>query len=300
MNNEVLQELKNILGEENILFNEPMSRHLSMEVGGPADYFATPENAEAIARVVKLLNEKGIPYYVIGNGTNVIVKDEGFRGVIVSILEKQARISIEDNVITAEAGAMLKDLADAACEASLTGLEFASGIPGSLGGAIIMNAGAYDGEMKDVVCSVTAVDRTGKIVTFSGEKAEFSYRHSIFSDGDYVVTKAVLELKKGDKPVIRARMDDLNKRRADKQPLEHPSCGSTFKRPEGYYVGQLVMDCGLAGARIGGVSVSTKHCGFIVNDKGGTSSEVIELIEHVRSVVNEKYGILLECEVKVL
>jgi len=249
---------------------------------------------------VKFLKEESIPYYVIGNGSNVIIRDEGYRGVIICIKEGLREVRIEGTTVHAGAGISLKELADIVCAASLTGFEFASGIPGSLGGAVTMNAGAYDGEMKNVVRSVEAVDKDGNAVTFTAEEADFSYRHSAFSAGDYIITGAVLELAEGKRDEIQAKMDDLNQRRADKQPLEYPSCGSTFKRPEGHFAGKLIMDSGLAGARVGGASVSAKHCGFVINDQNGTAEDVLGVIAMVQKTVKEKFGIELECEVKVL
>ena len=294
-----IEKIREIAGVENVSTDEIMAPHMSMKVGGPADCFVKPAEA-AVGPLVKYLNEEGIPYYVIGNGSNVIIRDEGYRGVIICVKEGLWEVSIDGTTVRAGAGVSLKDLADIVCSASLTGFEFASGIPGSLGGAVTMNAGAYDGEMKNVVTCVEAVDKAGNAVTFTCGEADFSYRHSAFSGGDYIITGAVIELAKGNRDEIQARMDDLNRRRAEKQPLEYPSCGSTFKRPEGFFAGKLIMDAGLAGARAGGASVSAKHCGFVVNDRGGTASDVLAVISMVREKVKEEFGIDLECEVKVL
>ena len=295
-----LEKIREIAGADAVIQCEIMAPHMSMKVGGPADCFVKPKDVSAICCLVKFLNEEKIPYYVIGNGSNVIIRDEGYRGVIICVKEGLREVSIEGTTVHAGAGISLKELADMACAASLTGFEFASGIPGSLGGAVTMNAGAYDGEMKNVVTSVEAVDKAGNAVTFTREDADFSYRHSAFSGGDYIITGAVIELAKGNRDEIQAKMDDLNQRRADKQPLEYPSCGSTFKRPEGFFAGKLIMDAGLAGARVGGASVSAKHCGFVVNDRGGTAADVLGVISMVREKVKEEFGIELECEVKVL
>ena len=300
MNEIILNEIKDLLGGANVSLNEIMEPHLSMRVGGPADYYFTPENIEQCAGLIKILNENNIPYYVLGNATNVIIRDLGFRGAIVHIRDKMSEVTVSEEKVTAQAGIKLKDLADIICRESLTGFEFASGIPGSLGGAVTMNAGAYGGEMKDVVESVTVIDRQGRIREVKAEDADFSYRHSAFSSGDYLVVSAVLRLKKGNISEIQALMDELNARRADKQPLEYPSCGSTFKRPEGYFAGKLIMDSGLAGARVGGASVSRKHCGFVINDQGGTATDVLGLIKLIQRTVKEKFGVELECEVKVL
>lgn len=300
MDKQIINRIKEILGEENVIENEVMAPHMSMKVGGPAACFVTPENEAQVCELAALLNENQIPYYVIGNGSNVIIRDEGYNGVIINIKSKMKDVRIEGNKVYAMAGISLKELADIICEASLTGFEFASGIPGSLGGAVTMNAGAYDGEMKQVVTAVHTVERNGNVKVFSAEEADFSYRHSAFSAGDYIVTGAEITLMPGGKAAIQAKMDDLNQRRADKQPLEYPSCGSTFKRPEGFFAGKLIMDAGLAGARCGGASVSSKHCGFVVNDQNGTAKDVLDVIAMVQAKVKEEYGISLECEVKVL
>jgi len=300
MEHTYIDRIREIAGAEAVYANEIMAPHMSMKVGGPADCFVKPGDAAAVGPLVKFLKEESIPYYVIGNGSNVIIRDEGYRGVIICIKEGLREVRIEGTTVHAGAGISLKDLADIVCAASLTGFEFASGIPGSLGGAVTMNAGAYDGEMKNVVRSVEAVDKDGNAVTFTAEEADFSYRHSAFSAGDYIITGAVLELAEGKRDEIQAKMDDLNQRRADKQPLEYPSCGSTFKRPEGHFAGKLIMDSGLAGARVGGASVSAKHCGFVINDQNGTAEDVLGVIAMVQKTVKEKFGIELECEVKVL
>lgn len=295
-----IEKIKEITGEENVSEGEIMAPHMSMKVGGAADIFATPSDTGTLGRLIAYVNENDIPYYIIGNGTNVIIRDEGYRGVIICIKDSLREIRVDGEKIFAQAGVSLKALADAACGASLTGLEFASGIPGSLGGAVTMNAGAYDGEMKDVITAVYAIDKAGNEKVFTADEAQFSYRHSIFSDGDYMVTGAEITLAGGDQAQIREKMDELNRRRAEKQPLEYPSCGSTFKRPEGYYAGKLIMDSGLAGARVGGASVSRKHCGFVINDRNGTAVDVLGLIKLVQRTVKEKFGVELECEVKVL
>lgn len=295
-----LEKIKEIVGDENVRPDELMAPHMSMKVGGRADYFVTPGSAEEIRELKSFFNVRKIPYYVIGNGTNVIIRDDGFRGVIICIRDNMKKVEICGNKVTAQAGVSLHELADLICEASLTGFEFASGIPGSLGGAVTMNAGAYDGEMKDVLLSVTAIDRVGNIKTFTAEEARLTYRHSAFSEGDYIITEATMILSPSKKEDIRAKMDELNRRRAEKQPLEYPSCGSTFKRPEGYYAGKLIMDAGLAGARVGGASVSEKHCGFVINDRGGSAADVLGVISMVQDKVREEFGVELECEVKVL
>ncbi|MBR6349549.1 MAG: UDP-N-acetylmuramate dehydrogenase [Lachnospiraceae bacterium] len=296
----ILQEIVNRIGTENVREHEEMAQHLSMRVGGPADYFMTPQTEEDAAFLVKLLNENGIKYYIMGNGSNIIVRDAGFEGVMIQFLDNYNKAEIDGNLVRAKAGIKLKVLADMIMDRSLTGFEFASGIPGTLGGAVCMNAGAYDGEMKDVVREVKMLDKQGNILVLSNDEMDFSYRHSICSSGDYVVLEALLELKPGNKEEIKAKTDDFTARRKDKQPLEYPSCGSTFKRPEGYFAGKLIMDAGLKGASVGGASVSRKHCGFIINDNNATATDVLGLIDLVKRTVKESQGVDLECEVKIL
>lgn len=296
----ILQEIVNRIGAENVREHEEMAQHLSMRVGGPTDYFMTPQTEEDAAFLVKLLNENGIKYYIMGNGSNIIVRDAGFEGVMIQFLDNYNTAEIDGNLVRAKAGIKLKVLADMIMDRSLTGFEFASGIPGTLGGAVCMNAGAYDGEMKDVVREVKMLDKQGNILVLSNDEMDFSYRHSICSSGDYVVLEALLELKPGNKEEIKAKTDDFTARRKDKQPLEYPSCGSTFKRPEGYFAGKLIMDAGLKGASVGGASVSRKHCGFIINDNNATATDVLGLIDLVKRTVKESQGVDLECEVKIL
>jgi len=296
----VYQEIINRLGAENVREREPMAQHLSMRVGGEASYFLTPQTDEDAAFLIKTLNKNNINYYVMGNGSNIIVKDQGYDGVIVQLLDNFKGVTVEGTKVRARAGVKLKELANIIMDNSLTGFEFASGIPGTLGGAICMDAGAYDGEMKDVVKEVKLLDKQGNILVFSNEEMDFSYRHSICSSGDYVVLEALLELKEGNKEEIKAKTDDFTERRRDKQPLEYPSCGSTFKRPEGYFAGKLIMDSGLKGASVGGASVSRKHCGFIINENNATATDVLGLIELVKRTVKEQQGVELECEVKII
>ena len=296
----ILQEIKNTIGSANVRENEQMSQHLTMRVGGPARYFLTPSMDSQVAYLIKLFNENDIRYYVMGNGSNIIVKDSGYDGVIIQLLENFSGAAVADTTVTAKAGVRLKTLADVIMNEELTGFEFASGIPGTLGGAVTMNAGAYGGEMKDVIKTVRLVDRQGNIIVKTADEMDFAYRHSICSSGEYVVLGAEIELKKGKYDDIKALTDELNAKRRDKQPLEYPSCGSTFKRPEGYFAGKLIMDSGLAGASVGGASVSRKHCGFIINDGNATAADVLGLIEQVQNTVKEKQGVDLECEVKII
>lgn len=287
------------MGKDEIWENEPMKLHTSMEVGGPARYFFMPESEEKLAFLVKTLNEIKYPFYIKGNGSNIIVRDEGYDGAIIET-RKLKDVKISGTSVYAQAGILLKDLSDAIYEASLTGFEFASGIPGSLGGAVCMNAGAYDGEMKDIIKSVRLMTRDGQIIEKENTDMDFSYRRSICSNGDYIALAATFELKEGKQEEIKAKIDDLTQRRTDKQPLEFPSCGSTFKRPEGYFAGKLISDCDLKGYSIGGAQVSEKHAGFIINKGGATAKDLTDLIKYVQDTVYAKFGVKLECEVKFL
>lgn len=292
--------LRRISAHSSVFENEIMADHLTMKVGGPAAYYICPSSKTALCESVKCLWEENIPYYVLGNGSNVIVRDEGYDGVIIGIGEALSGISIDGTLLSAGAGALLKDVSRAAADASLSGLEFACGIPGSVGGGTSMNAGAYDGEMKNVVKEVLLINPQGKYEIASKEDMDFSYRHSICSSGNYIVAEATFELMPGNREQIWNRMDELTRKREEKQPLEYPSCGSTFKRPEGYFAGKLIMDSGLRGFRIGGAQVSEKHCGFVINTGNATAADVLTLIDEIKRIVYEKQGVQLECEVKIL
>ena len=292
------EELCAIAGEENVLQDEPMSGHTTFRIGGPADFFVTPSKAEEISRIIELCRAADIPYYVVGNASNLLVGDRGFRGVIIQIFKNMNRIFVEGDEIRAQAGALLSKVAAAACEAELKGVEFASGIPGTLGGAVRMNAGAYGGEMKQVLKTATVLTPEGEILTIPEEEMGMGYRTSIVSKMDYVVLEAVLSLKRGRREEIRARMDELREKRVEKQPLEYGSAGSTFKRPEGYFAGKLIQDAGLRGFRVGNAQVSEKHCGFVVNLGGATAADVSELMDEVARRVEETSGVQLKPEVK--
>lgn len=291
-------ELCSITGEKNILKDEPMSAHTTFRIGGPADYFAMPSSAEEIRRIVSLCIEQEVPYYIIGNGSNLLVGDKGFRGVIIQIFKNMRDIRTEGETVTAQAGALLSKVAAAAYDAGLTGFEFASGIPGTLGGAVRMNAGAYGGEMSQVLKSADVLTAEGKVLTIPVEEMKMGYRTSIVSRMDYVVLGAQLVLSRGSKEDIRAKMDELKEKRVSKQPLEFGSAGSTFKRPEGYFAGKLIEDAGLRGFRIGNAQVSEKHCGFVINRGGATAAEVAELMDHIIRRVEETSGVRLQPEVK--
>ena len=295
---DLYQELCSITGENNILKDEPMAAHTTFRIGGPADYFAMPSSAEEIRRIAALCREKRIPYYIIGNGSNLLVGDRGFRGVIIQIFKNMREIRIDGGTVTAQAGALLSRVAAAAYEAELTGFEFASGIPGTLGGAVRMNAGAYGGEMRQVLKNAQVLTTEGKVITIPAEDMKMGYRTSIVSKMDYVVLGAQLTLGKGVKEEIRARMDELKEKRVSKQPLEFGSAGSTFKRPEGYFAGKLIEDAGLRGFRIGNAQVSEKHCGFVINRGGATAAQVRELMDYIIRRVEETSGVRLEPEVK--
>lgn len=294
----MLERLQNLIGEAKVFVNEPMSSHTTFRIGGAADYFVLPETAEDVANVLKLCRQENLPYFILGNGSNLLVGDKGFRGVVIQLYKNFDGIEIQGTKVTARSGAMLIRVAKEAGKAGLTGLEFASGIPGTIGGAMVMNAGAYGGEMKDVVTSVTVLTKDGEIKTLKGSEMKFRYRGSVIEEEGYIVLEAVMELKKGKAEEIQSRMEDLLAQRKQKQPLEYPSAGSTFKRPEGYFAGKLIMDTGLAGYRVGGAQVSKKHCGFVINAGGATAADVMQLMQDVSDQVEEKFGVALEPEVK--
>ena len=292
------EELCSAASEQHVLKDEPMSGHTTFRVGGPADYFVTPADTGEIRGVIRLCRDRNVPYYIVGNGSNLLVGDRGYRGVIIQVFRHMNQISTEGEIIRAQAGALLSKVAAAACEAELTGMEFASGIPGTLGGAVRMNAGAYGGEMKQVLKCAEVLTPDGEILEIPVEDMKMGYRTSIVSARDYVVLQAVLSLKKGNREEIRAKMEELRKKRVEKQPLEYGSAGSTFKRPEGYFAGKLIEDAGLRGFRVGNAQVSEKHCGFVINRGGATAAEVDELMNEVIRRVEANSGVHLEPEVK--
>ncbi|MCX7710489.1 MAG: UDP-N-acetylmuramate dehydrogenase [Clostridia bacterium] len=297
---ETVLAFEKIVGTENVRLNELLKNHTSFKLGGPADIFLTPRNAEQLGRIIGLCNSNQVPFFIMGNGTNLIVRDKGIRGVVIKVFENFREYSVEGEMITAEAGLLLSQVANIALENELAGFEFASGIPGTLGGAVTMNAGAYIGEMKDVVCKTEYMDREGNLKTLEGEAHQFAYRKSFIQEAGGIVLKTQLRLKKGIKADIKNLMDDLNQRRKDKQPLHMPSAGSVFKRPEGYFAGKLIEDCGLRGFRLGGAEVSEMHCGFIVNADNATAEDVLKLIAHIQKAVKEKFGVMLEREVRIV
>lgn len=300
MKEEIRQKFCELLGRERVLFEEPMSRHTTFRIGGPAEVFLMPESCGQIQQALQLCREEKIPFFVLGNGSNLLVSDSGYRGVIIQMDRNMGEIRLEGKEIRACAGALLSSVAAAAKKASLTGFEFAGGIPGTLGGAVMMNAGAYGGEMKDVLKEVTVMTEAGDILVLPAEKLEMGYRTSIIKTAGYIVLEAVISLEQGREEEIQAKMKELADRRIEKQPLEFPSAGSTFKRPEGYFAGKLIMDSGLAGYQIGGAQVSEKHCGFVINTGGATAGDVRALMDYVISTVKEKFGVTLEPEVRFL
>lgn len=294
----LLNELYSITDKQNVLLDEPMSKHTTFRVGGKADLFVTPKSIKEAADIVRLLLTNNEEFYIVGNGSNLLVSDDGYRGCIVCISNGMDAVTIDGNTITAEAGAMLSKVANIACENDLDGLVFASGIPGSVGGAVVMNAGAYGGEMKDIISQVTLFDMESlQIVTLDNSQMQFSYRNSIVKSHPYIVLSATYEMTPGNKDDIRQAMNELSQKRREKQPLEYPSAGSTFKRPEGYFAGKLIEDAGLKGYSVGGAMVSTKHSGFVINAGDATADDIITLIRDVRKCVFDKYGVYLEPEV---
>lgn len=295
----ITDQLKNLTDPSNVFINEKMSDHTTFRVGGCADIFVSPHGTKEATDIVRLLLAQSFPFTVIGNGSNILVSDSGYRGCIVCMEHEDITVSGDD--ISVSAGTMLSKVARLAYENGLTGLEFASGIPGSVGGAVVMNAGAYGGEMKDVVSSVTLYDtEKDSVETLPCDEMEFGYRTSIVKHHPYIVLGADLKLKAGDKQKIKETMDELAVKRRTKQPLEYPSAGSTFKRPEGYFAGKLIEDSGLRGYTVGGAAVSDKHCGFVINRGGATADDIIRLIRDVRSKVYEDSKVMLEPEVVLI
>ena len=300
MNQNFYDKLNNVIAKDSILIDEPMSRHTTFRVGGPADFFVTPKAKEEVRDVIRICKEAGMPYYIIGNGSNLLVSDAGYRGVIVQIYKEMNEVKVEGDLVKAQAGALLSGIAAKALGAELSGFEFASGIPGTIGGACVMNAGAYGGGMKDVLESVTVLTGEGKIIELGRNELELGYRTSVIAKKGYIVLGAVLKLERGDGEKIKTYMDELKEKRVTKQPLEYPSAGSTFKRPEGYFAGKLIEDAGLRGFQVGGAQVSEKHCGFVINRDHATAADIMELMRQVQIRVKENSGVDLEPEVKRL
>lgn len=298
MKTEVYKQLSELLPSAEILYNEPMSKHTTFRVGGAADVFIRIVSEEQLKVLIPELVKSEIPYYVIGKGSNLLVGDKGFRGVVIQLDEAFESIKVNNNAVTACAGASMAKIAKTALQNSLTGFEFAAGIPGCVGGGVIMNAGAYDGEMKDVVSKVRVLCKDGNIKEYTNEEMCFGYRVSALKNKpEYIVLEVEMILEPGNEEEILAKMQDLAKRRKDKQPLEYPSAGSTFKRPEGYFAGKLIGDAGLSGYSVGGAEVSEKHNGFVINRGNATAADVRTLIETIQCKVYEQFGVNLEREV---
>ena len=294
----IYQLLEAAAGTDHIYREEPMKNHTTFRIGGNAEVFAAPDSADGIERVLQICREENIPYTVIGNGSNLLVGDRGVCGVVLQIYRNYASIRIEGTDLYVQAGALLGQTAAAAAREGLTGLEFASGIPGTIGGAAAMNAGAYGGEMKDVLVWVKAIDRDGHVRQYAAEELELGYRTSRIQKEALVVLGVKLSLQQGDPVKIRERMEELKEQRVAKQPLEYPSAGSTFKRPEGYFAGKLIMDAGLRGFSVGDAQVSEKHCGFVINRGNATAADVMALVSQVQTIVEEKFGVRQELEVR--
>ena len=293
-------EINAIVGEENVLVDELMSNHTSFRIGGPADLFVIPRTAPEVRKVLVACDKADVPVHILGRGSNLLVADSGLRGVVVQIAGNLSEINIgEKGFIVADAGVTNSKLAAVACSNSLSGYEFAAGIPGTIGGAAIMNAGAYDGEFKQVASGLVCLTPDRELIGVSAEEARWGYRTSMMQDAGYTVLSVTLQLHEGDQDEIQARMDELAKRRSDKQPLDIPSAGSTFKRPPGQFAGKLIQDAGMQGFRIGGAEVSTKHAGFVVNIGDATASDVRAVIDAVKQRVLQEFGVELEPEVRM-
>lgn len=292
--------IKQVCNKYNCPFEENfvLAGKTSMKIGGECDLFVEPNSEECLIELLNVCRESALPYFILGRGSNLLIKR--FGGVVIAIGAALGAVSADGNTITAGAGAALSAVCNTALENSLSGMECLYGIPGSTGGALYMNAGAYGGEMKDIVKSARCIDGRGNIVELSAEEMKLSYRHSVFSENGFCVLSVTLELERGDKNAIKARMDELMQKRRDKQPLEFPSCGSTFKRPEGYFAAALIEECGLKGFTVGGAQVSEKHSGFVINRGGATFEDVMELVGHIKTVVREKKGVELECEMLIV
>ncbi|MCL2575489.1 MAG: UDP-N-acetylmuramate dehydrogenase [Defluviitaleaceae bacterium] len=288
----------NKLGKHNVLLNEPMSKHTSFKIGGIADVFVMPQSTEQLRDVLDICRKNDVPYFVLGNGSNLLVCDGGIRGVVISLLGLND-VSVSGEVIHCGAGVSMKEVAEFALEHCIAGLEFAHGIPGSVGGGVFMNAGAYEGEMSQVFVSAKCIDQNNQIIEVSFDDMDFSYRKSFAQKEGLVIASVILKGSKGNKEEIADKMAELLKKREEKQPLEMPSAGSIFKRPEGNFAGKLISDAGLRGFSIGGAQVSEKHCGFIINKGNATAADVFALIGHIQQTIKEKFGMALETEIKV-
>lgn len=296
---DILQDLKSLIPEDIIKVNEPLKRYTYTETGGNADFYLSPTKNEDVQAIVRYAKEKDIPVTYLGNGSNIIIREGGIRGIVISLLSLN-HINVSDDAIIAGSGAAIIDVSRAARDHVLTGLEFACGIPGSVGGAVYMNAGAYGGEIKDCIDYALCVNEEGDLIQFTNKELELDYRNSIVQKQHLVVLEAAFTLEPGKLDEIQAKMDDLTERRESKQPLEYPSCGSVFQRPPGHFAGKLIQDSDLQGYRVGGVEVSKKHAGFMVNVDNGTATDYEDLIHHVQKVVKEKFDVELHREVRII
>ena len=296
----VYRDFLEILPEKNVKLDEPMKKHTSFRVGGPADLLVRPENEDEIKKIFEYINKEDIPYMIIGNGSNLLVKDGGIRGLVVEIADNFNNIEFEGTTVKVQSGALLSVIGNRAMKKGLCGFEFASGIPGTFGGALAMNAGAYGGEIKDIVKSVRVMDTDGNIMELSNSEMGFAYRKSILVEKSYIALSAVIELKEGKIEDIKAEMDDLRQKRVTKQPLNFASAGSTFKRPDGYFAGKLIQDCGLKGLSLRDAQVSEKHSGFVINRGNATAKDILDLMYIVKATVKTKFGVVLEEEVKIV
>jgi len=300
LKDEIFAEFCGVVGSDHVKIDEPMKHHTTFHIGGPAEYYICPHTVGELQEILHICRQNEISYFILGNGSNLLVSDKGYRGAIIHIYRNMSNIRVDDNVLTVQAGALFSRVSKKAMEYGLTGLEFASGIPGTTGGSVVMNAGAYGGEIRDVLREVVVLDQEGDIRCIKASDLQMGYRTSIIKEAGYIVLEAVLDLQPGDRGVISGRMEELKKERVAKQPLEYPSAGSTFKRPEGYFAGKLIMDAGLKGFRVGGAQISEKHCGFVINVDDATAENVLELIRQVQEKVKLNSGIELELELKVV
>ncbi|GAA0086959.1 UDP-N-acetylmuramate dehydrogenase [Clostridium sp. MB05] len=284
---------------ENVIIDAEMKNYVHFRVGGPADILLIPESKDQVIKTIENCREKNIPFYVVGNGSNLLVKDGGLKGVVIKLNEVK-NIKIVGDIVEAECGAMLKDVSNTALKSSLTGFEFACGIPGTVGGAVFMNAGAYNGEIAHVIESAEVIDDKGNIITLSKDDLELGYRSSIVMKKNYIVLSARFKLQNGDEDQIKNAVNDLTNKRESKQPLEYPSAGSTFKRPEGYFAGKLIQDAGLKGYSIGGAAVSEKHSGFVINKNGATAKDILDLISYIQDEVKRQFNVELHPEVRII
>ncbi len=297
INKAIYEYIQQIVPQEDILQDEPLNRHTTFRVGGEAEVFIKISNKEQLVRLIPFLKKVEIDFFILGNGSNVLVSDKGYRGAILHIGDQMGEVTVNGNRITAQAGALMSKVAKCALEHSLTGLEFASGIPGTIGGGVMMNAGAYEGEIGQIVHAVTIMNESGELMELDHDSMEFGYRTSVVKNRPYVVLEVVLELATGNREQIKSSMEQLAVQRREKQPLEYPSAGSTFKRPRGHYAGKLIMDAGMRGFSIGGACVSEKHCGFVINKGGATAADILEVIKEVQDKVYDRFDVTLEQEV---